>query len=286
MIDLGVTFLDMAGAYGAGHNEVRFLAAPSRGNGTGADRDAGRHRPQPPMGAIRALRGESATSNAACEASLLRLGIDTIDLYYLHRRAEGADPIEDSIGAMAELVAEGKIWHLGLWEVSPAQLRRAHATHTITAVQTEYSPWTRDPEIAVLDALPRARHHLRGFLAGRSWLPGRRGAGSHAKFTSKGDMRIAPCRASRARPSQSQRGDRRARLPRWPQRHGVDRRPGRARVGAAAGRDASACRSSRSPAPSGSSWLEQNVAALDLELTDADLADLDPLGDRVVGSRY
>ena len=141
-IDLGITFLDTADAYGAGHNEVlvgRAIAGRRDrvqiATKVGIDRS---------MGGM-SLRGEPAYIRRGCEASLLRLGVEVIDLYYLHR-PPAASPIEESIGAMAELVAEGKVRHLGVCEVNPDQLRRAHATHPITAVQSEYSLWTRDPE--------------------------------------------------------------------------------------------------------------------------------------------
>jgi aryl-alcohol dehydrogenase-like predicted oxidoreductase len=141
-IDLGITFLDTADAYGAGHNEVlvgRAIAGRRHrvqvATKVGIDRSTGGM----------SLRGEPAYIRRGCEASLLRLGVEVIDLYYLHR-PPAANPIEESIGAMAELVAEGKVRHLGVCEVNPDQLRRACATHPITAVQSEYSLWTRDPE--------------------------------------------------------------------------------------------------------------------------------------------
>src|SRR5260370_16092763 len=103
----------------------------------GIDRSAG--------DAHRVVRGEAAYVKRSCEASLVRLGVDVIDLYYLHRPPQTAE-IEETVGAMAELVAEGKVRYLGLSEVSGELLRRAHAVHPITAVQTEYSLWTRDIE--------------------------------------------------------------------------------------------------------------------------------------------
>jgi aryl-alcohol dehydrogenase-like predicted oxidoreductase len=149
-IDLGITFLDTADAYGAGHNEVlvgRAIAGQRDwvqiATKVGIDRS---------MGAM-SLRGEPAYIKRGCEASLLRLGVDVVDLYYLHR-PPATNPIEESIGAMAELVAEGKVRRLGVSEVTPDQLHRAHATHPITAVQSEYSLWTRDPEtLGTTDAM-------------------------------------------------------------------------------------------------------------------------------------
>ena len=100
---------------------------------------------------VRVIDGRPATIRATCEAALKRLRTDVIDLYYLHRWDKKV-PIEDSVGALSDLVRAGKIQTIGLSEVSAATLRRAHAVHPITALQTEYSLWTRNPEIAVLDA--------------------------------------------------------------------------------------------------------------------------------------
>jgi aryl-alcohol dehydrogenase-like predicted oxidoreductase len=109
----------------------------------------------------------------ACEASLKRLGIETIDLYYQHR-VDPETPIEDTVGAMAELVREGKVRHLGLSEAGPETLRRAHAVHAITALQTEYSLWSREPEAELLGTCAnsasgscRTRRWARGFLTGQ-----------------------------------------------------------------------------------------------------------------------
>jgi aryl-alcohol dehydrogenase-like predicted oxidoreductase len=149
--ELGVTHFDTAALYGFGANEElvgRTLAA-SRSEYTLASKCGmqgvmvnGRMR--------RVLDGRPATLKQTCEDSLRRLRTDVIDLYYLHRWDKRV-PIEDSVGALAELKAEGKIRALGLSEVSAATLRRAHAVHPIAAVQSEYSLWTREPEIAVLD---------------------------------------------------------------------------------------------------------------------------------------
>src|SRR6516164_7825981 len=150
-LDLGVTFLDTADIYGAGHNEVlvgRAIAGRrdevQLATKFGIDRSAG--------DGARVRRGEAAYVKRACDASLLRLGVDVIDLYYLHRPPQTAE-IEETVGAMGELVTAGKVKHLGLSEVDNALLRRAHAVHPIAAVQSEYSLWTRDPESTVLEAL-------------------------------------------------------------------------------------------------------------------------------------
>ena len=150
-IDLGVTLIDTADAYGRGANEVlvgqairgrrqqvvlatKFGLVPRAGGGPAIEVD----------GHPKRVRG-------CCEASLERLGTDVIDLYYLHR-VDPNVPIEDTVGAMAELVRAGKVRFLGLSEAGPDSLRRAHATHPIAAVQSEYSLWTREPERAVFPA--------------------------------------------------------------------------------------------------------------------------------------
>jgi aryl-alcohol dehydrogenase-like predicted oxidoreductase len=152
-LDLGVNHLDTSDAYGAGANE-RLLGPVVR-----ARRDevflATKFGIRLPSGATHsAVPGTRVDSSpawvsSACDASLGRLGIETIDLYYLHRR-DPATPIEDTVGAMAALVAAGKVRHLGLSEVSPATLRAAHAVHPIAAVQMEYSLFTRDVEDEML----------------------------------------------------------------------------------------------------------------------------------------
>jgi aryl-alcohol dehydrogenase-like predicted oxidoreductase len=169
-LDEGYTFFDTAAVYGLGHNEtlVGEVLGPHRSKFTLASKcgitDA--------TGTQRGIDGRPETLKALCEVSLRRLKTDVIDLYYLHRWDRQV-PIEDSVGALADLVKEGKIRTIGLSEVSAPTLRRAHATHPITALQTEYSPWTRNPEIAVLDACRELGVAFvafspvgRGFLAG------------------------------------------------------------------------------------------------------------------------
>jgi len=167
-LDAGYTFFDTAAVYGMGHNETLV------GEVLGSRRDeyvlaskAGLS-----IGDRRELNGRPEVLKATCELSLKLLKMDVIDLYYLHRLDKRV-PIEDSVGALSELVAEGKIRSIGLSEVSAATLRRAHAVHPIAALQTEYSPWTRNPEIAVLDACRELGTTFvafspvgRGFLAG------------------------------------------------------------------------------------------------------------------------
>lgn len=153
-LDAGVTMFDTAALYGFGANETlvgkvlskhrnKFTLASKCGM-TGVD-VAGDGK------LVRVIDGRPETIRATCEAALKRLQTDVIDLYYLHRWDKQV-PIEDSVGALADLVAAGKIRSIGLSEVSATTLRKAHAVHPVTALQTEYSLWTRNPEIAVLDA--------------------------------------------------------------------------------------------------------------------------------------
>ncbi|HLO77793.1 MAG TPA: aldo/keto reductase [Magnetospirillum sp.] len=169
--DLGVTHYDTADMYGSGHNETllgRFVADKRDrvvvATKFGIVREPGQY--------SRTVDTSPDYVRRACEASLKRLGIDTIDLYYAHRRNPDI-PIEDTVRAMAELVKQGKVRALGLSEVSAATLRRAHAVHPIAAVQSEYSLWTRDPEAEVL---PTCRELGIGFVAysplGRGMLTG------------------------------------------------------------------------------------------------------------------
>lgn len=169
-LDLGVTHFDTAALYGFGANETlvgqvlkphrsRLMLASKCGM-TGLD-------------GKRVIDGRPQTLKRTCEESLTRLQTDVIDLYYLHRWDKHV-PIEDSVGALADLVRQGKIRAIGLSEVSATTLRRAHATYPITSVQTEYSLWTRNPEIAVMDTCRELGIALvafsplgRGFLTGK-----------------------------------------------------------------------------------------------------------------------
>ncbi|HEU5079426.1 MAG TPA: aldo/keto reductase [Opitutaceae bacterium] len=152
-LDHGITFLDTADIYGPFTNEEllgRFLAGQRErvvlATKCGILRDPNDH-------ARRGVDNTPAYIRASCEASLRRLGVETIDLYYLHRHNPDSAPIEDAVGAMAELIAEGKIRHIGLSEVNEKTLRRAHAVHPIAALQSEYSLWSREPETnGTLDA--------------------------------------------------------------------------------------------------------------------------------------
>jgi aryl-alcohol dehydrogenase-like predicted oxidoreductase len=170
-LDLGVSFLDTADMYGSGANEElvgralrdrrdRAVLATKFGN------------VRTPEGGFAGVNGRPEYVRSACEASLKRLGVDVIDLYYQHR-VDPETPIEETVGAMVELVREGKARFLGLSEASPETLRRAHAVHPIAALQTEYSLWSRDPEDEIL---PTCRELGIGFVAysplGRGFLTG------------------------------------------------------------------------------------------------------------------
>jgi len=185
-LELGVDLLDTADMYGPFANERlvgraiagrrdRVVLATKFGNERRAD------------GSWVGINGRPEYVRSACEASLARLGVDHIDLYYQHR-VDKTVPIEETVGAMAELVTAGKVRYLGLSEAAPATIRRAHAVHPISALQTEYSLWTRDPEQGVL---PAVRELGIGFVAysplGRGFLAGRfRGADD---LTAAGDFR-------------------------------------------------------------------------------------------------
>jgi aryl-alcohol dehydrogenase-like predicted oxidoreductase len=171
-LDLGINFLDTSDAYGPHTNErtvgkalkgrrERFVVATK----FGIDR-----RPGTP---VRSINGHPDYVRSACDASLERLGVDSIDLYYQHR-VDPNVPIEETVGAMADLVRCGKVRYLGLSEAAPATIRRAHKVHPISALQTEYSLWSRDPEEEIIPTLRELEIGFvpysplgRGFLAGR-----------------------------------------------------------------------------------------------------------------------
>ncbi|HEY2358058.1 MAG TPA: aldo/keto reductase [Phenylobacterium sp.] len=181
-LDAGYTFFDTAAVYGVGHNEtlVGEVLGARRGEFTLASKCG------LTVGDQRQLDGRPENLKDTCERSLRRLKTEVIDLYYLHRWDKRV-PIEESVGALSDLVAEGKIKTIGLSEVSAPTLRRAHAVHPITALQTEYSPWTRNPEIAVLDACHELGVTFVAFSpVGRGFLAG--GASDPSKF-GDGDMR-------------------------------------------------------------------------------------------------
>jgi aryl-alcohol dehydrogenase-like predicted oxidoreductase len=173
-LELGVTFLDTAEVYGPYTNErlVGRAVAGRRDQFEIATKFGFSFDPDNPYGP-RGLDGSPENVKRACEGSLERLGTDYIDLFYQHR-VDPAVPIEETVGALAELVKEGKVRYIGLSEASADVIRRAHATHPLTAVQSEYSLWTRDPESEVLPTLRELGIGLvaysplgRGFLTGQ-----------------------------------------------------------------------------------------------------------------------
>ena len=170
-LDLGVSFLDTADMYGPFTNE-RLVGKAIAGRRDEVVLATKFGNVRGPNGERLGIRGDPEYVRGACEASLARLGVDHIDLYYQHR-VDPNTPIEETVGAMAELVRAGKVRHLGLSEAAPATIRRAHAVHPITALQTEYSLWSRDPEEEIL---PTIRELGIGFVAysplGRGFLTG------------------------------------------------------------------------------------------------------------------
>jgi aryl-alcohol dehydrogenase-like predicted oxidoreductase len=177
-LDLGVTFWDTADAYGNGANE-QLLGAflKHAGLSSGRDRDSvflctKFANLRSPDGKWLGISGKPDYVPQACDASLKRLGLDHIDLYYQHR-VDPEVPIEETVGAMAKLVQQGKVRHLGLSEAAPDTIRRAYKVHPIAALQTEYSLWTRDPESEIL---PTCRELGIAFVAysplGRGFLTG------------------------------------------------------------------------------------------------------------------
>jgi aryl-alcohol dehydrogenase-like predicted oxidoreductase len=277
-LELGVTFLDTADVYGNGHNE-ELVGEALRGRRDevqlatkfGIDRSAGDDH--------RVLRGDATYVRGCADASLRRLGTDVIDLYYLHRPPQNAE-IEETVGAMAELVQAGKVRHLGLSEVDDALLRRAHAVHPIAAVQSEYSLWTRDPETTVLGALRELGVGLvpysplgRGFLTGTvdvSALGDSDFRGRNPRFT--GDAgRSNQAIADAVRQVAEAKGVAPAQVAlAWV--HGQGRRLDVALAPI--------------PGTKRRKWLEQNVGALDVELTPEELSVLDGLAEQVQGARY
>lgn len=170
-VDIGINFLDTADMYGVGRNELLLarLLQTRRDEVVIATKFGNKRAPD---GAFLGVNGSPDYVRQCCDASLKRLGVDHIDLYYQHR-VDRSVPIEDTVGAMAELVRAGKVRHLGLSEAAPATIRRAQAVHPIAALQTEYSLWTRDVEAEILPLCQQLGIGLvpysplgRGFLTG------------------------------------------------------------------------------------------------------------------------
>jgi aryl-alcohol dehydrogenase-like predicted oxidoreductase len=274
-LELGVTFFDTSDMYGPHTNEVLVgKALTGRRDGAviatkfGIDRD-------PEDGTRRGVNGRPEYVHRACEGSLSRLGVDYIDLYYQHR-VDPDTPIEETVGAMGELVEQGKVRFLGLSEAAPATIRRAHAVHPISALQTEYSVWSRDPEQEIL---PTLRELGIGFVPysplGRGFLTG--------KLRSLDDLDEADFRRYQPR----FQGDNLAAnvaivevVDDLARAKGCT--PGQIALAFvhAAGRDVAPI-----PGTKRRAYLEENVAALDVELTEEDLAVLDRVAP-ARGDRY
>jgi aryl-alcohol dehydrogenase-like predicted oxidoreductase len=277
-LDLGVTFLDTADMYGSGANEelVGRTIRPGRGEVFLATKFGN---VRGPAGEFLGVRGDPAYVREACDASLRRLGIDHIDLYYQHR-VDPAVPIEETVGAMAELVQAGKVRYLGLSEASAATVRRAHAVHPITALQTEYSLWTRDVEA---DILPTLRELGIGFVAysplGRGFLTG--------AITKPTDLDGSDARAQRFPRFAGGAFDANLAL--------VERVKGiAARKGVTAGQLALAWVLAKGqdvvpiPGTKRRKYLEENAAAAAIRLTPAEVAELEAAvpPEAVAGERY
>jgi aryl-alcohol dehydrogenase-like predicted oxidoreductase len=277
-LDLGVTFIDTADAYGAGHNEVlvgRGIAhrrdEVQLATKFGIDRSGG--------DAKRVIRGEAAYVQRACESSLTRLGVEVIDLYYLHRPPQTAE-IEETVGAMAELVKQGKVRYLGLSEVNDELLRRAHAVHPITAVQSEYSLWTRDVEHDAIGAMRELGVGFvpysplgRGFLTATvdvSTLDARDFRSRNPRFTGQA-VQANQAIVDAVRSVADAKGVAPAQV---------------ALAWVYAQQDRLGVPLAPIPGTKRIKWLEQNVAATDVTLTPDELAILDPLGRQVTGARY
>ena len=276
-LELGVSFLDTADMYGPFTNEKlvgkaivgrrdEVVLATKFGNVRG------------PAGERLGIRGDADYVRECCEASLQRLGIETIDLYYQHR-VDPEVPIEETVGAMAELVEAGKVRHLGLSEAAPETIRRAHATHPITALQTEYSLWSRDPEDEILPAL---RELGIGFVPysplGRGFLTGR--------FRSREDLPEDDFRRHSPR-FQSENFERNLELVSRVEEIAAEK-------GVTAGQLALAWVLAQGddlvpiPGTKRRSYLEENVATVEVELSEDDLRRLDEAAPRgaAAGDRY
>ena len=279
-LELGVSFWDTADSYGAGANEELLARALSgrRDRVTVATKFG--IVSAPGASTAQRVRGDAAYVNEACEASLRRLGTDVIDLYYLHR-VDVAVPIEETVGAMAALVAAGKVHHLGLSEVTASELRRAHSTHPIAAVQSEWSLWSRDVEDAVVPACSELRV---GFVPysplGRGFLTG--------TLDSLDGLASDDFRRSQPRLQESTIGVNRQLV--------GEVRAVAADAGVSPAQVALAWVHQRSevwrlpvvpiPGTRRVRWLEQNVAAVDIVLPPEAVERLDRLAARAVGDRH
>jgi aryl-alcohol dehydrogenase-like predicted oxidoreductase len=277
-LELGVNFLDTAEMYGPFENEklVGKAIAGNRDSYVIATKFGVRPERDENGEWTRVLDGSPENVRRSVEGSLERLGTDRIDLYYQHRMDPDV-PIEETVGAMAELVEEGKVLHLGLSEAAPERIRRAHATHPIAAVQTEYSLWTRELEDEILPTLRELGIGLvpysplgRGFLSGRFRSPeelaaddfrrtGPRFTGENLEHNLAVAAKVEELAAEKdATPAQFALA--------WVLTQGDDVVP--------------------IPGTKRRSYLEQNVGALELDLTEEDLARVDAELPEAAGDRY
>jgi aryl-alcohol dehydrogenase-like predicted oxidoreductase len=278
-LDLGINFLDTADTYGIGDNEelVGKTIRPRRDEVFLATKFANIRKKDDPTYWV--VSGKPEYVKAACDASLKRLGVDYIDLYYQHR-VDPETPIEDTVGAMADLVKAGKVKYLGLSEASPATIRRAHKVHPITALQTEYSLWERDVEAEIL---PTVRELGIGFVPysplGRGFLTG--------AIKSKADLGDKDFRATRYPRFAGENFDKNQvlvdRVRAIADRRGV--KPGQLALAwvLAKGEDLAPI-----PGTKRRTYLEENAAAADIKLTPAEVAELEAAipRDEIVGERY
>ncbi|MGW9557256.1 aldo/keto reductase [Nocardiopsis sp. NPDC055551] len=278
-LDIGVTFLDTADMYGRGANEELVgRALKGRRDDAVLATKFGILRTDDPD--ARPVRGDAAYVRRAAEASLRRLGTDVIDLYYMHR-VDMAVPIEETVGAMAELVAQGKVRHLGLSEVTAGELRRAHAVHPIAAVQTEWSLWSRDVEEAVVPECVRLGV---GFVPysplGRGFLTG--------TITTSDDLADDDFRRHQPRFADERLKANNRILEPLTRIAGVhDATPGQVALAWVQRRtDVWGLPVVPIPGTRKTHRLDENAAAVDLNLTESELHELDGLTDLVEGERY
>jgi aryl-alcohol dehydrogenase-like predicted oxidoreductase len=276
-LDLGVTLLDTADMYGAGANE-RLVGRAIEGRRDGVVLATKFGQVRGPQGEPRGVRGDPEYVHEACDASLDRLGVDYIDLYFQHRVDQGT-PIEETVGAMAELVAAGKVRHLGLSEAGAETIRRAHAVHPIAALESEYSLWTRGVEAEIL---PTVRELGIGFVAysplGRGFLTGR--------FREPGDLAPEDARHNHPR-FQGENLERNLALVATVRERAAERavEPGQLALAWVMHRGDDVV---PIPGTARREHLEQNLAVAEIALTESDLARLDEsMPDGVTaGDRY
>jgi aryl-alcohol dehydrogenase-like predicted oxidoreductase len=277
-LELGCTFLDTAEMYGPYTNEelVGRAIAGRRDDWTIATKLGIRFAPTEDNPTNRTLDGSAENVRRSIEGSLERLGTDHVDLYYLHR-VDPDTPIEETVGAMGELVQEGKVRHLGLSEASPETIRRAHATHPITALQTEYSLWTRDPEAEILATVRELGIGFvpysplgRGFLSGRFSSPDELDADDFRRHGPRfqGEALEQNVQlAAKVREIAEEKGLTAGQLAlAWVLAQGEDIVP--------------------IPGTKRRPYLEENLGAADVELTDDDLARIEAEVPRAAGDRY